>query len=587
MRTQNLVYSGLITWLLAITVTSATAPGHWCNVPEPVVEYKDHKCKDIWTIIPTGFVFHKVLDNVKSDDIMSHPNAMCQLERTTHKIVTKCCTGWEGADCDKPKCHPPCINGGTCKGDIKNSKWTAPIPVCACPSPWGGVTCQENLLALSLNNKRYCYKSENCFGDLQYNDVKEIAECCTKGFSGSFGKQSNGIECTPCVQNDEILVNQTRDVATCMTSGEDIYRTFDNVYFHYHHPCAIGLLVSSWIDIYTYTKCDPVKKCACYKIVTILIQNNDYFTKYVLANTALTITTSNSQITRDASSLKPNKPSNLDESGSINWKIDDVGSIYIKSTTLDVSVRVDTDGTFMLTISKNSPLRQRKDISGICGNMNDNPDDELALKTPMGAERIFSQFTNPDLPCGTSLTGCAPDQLKKAVHACNPLKTAFYSCHRAVDVNDYMKRCNAAYCTSKTAAGEPEANKAVCNILSAYHKICTAVTGKAVLWRSASLCPKKCKDPFIFNGLMTNRCPPTCGWSKESYAKDSCKVTPFAGCECPAGKARINNTCVMPDKCQCRADNGRYYNRGEKIMSTDRCRICTCDTQVCGIVKMM
>ena len=57
-----------------------------------------------------------------------------------------------------------------------------------------------------------------------------------------------------------------------------------------------------------------------------------------------------------------------------------------------------------------------------------------------------------------------------------------------VDVNDYMVRCRAAYCTSLDAASEVEAHKAVCNVLSAYHKICTGITGKAVLWRSASLC---------------------------------------------------------------------------------------------------
>ena len=48
-----------------------------------------------------------------------------------------------------------------------------------------------------------------------------------------------------------------------------------------------------------------------------------------------------------------------------------------------------------------------------------------------------------------------------------------------VDVNDYMVRCRAAYCTSLDAATEVEANKAVCNVLSTYHKICTATTGKA------------------------------------------------------------------------------------------------------------
>ena len=64
----------------------------------------------------------------------------------------------------------------------------------------------------------------------------------------------------------------------------------------------------------------------------------------------------------------------MSHAGSINWKIDDMGSVYIKSTTLDVSIRVDSDGTFMLTINKDSPLNTRNDISGICGNMNGNPE---------------------------------------------------------------------------------------------------------------------------------------------------------------------------------------------------------------------
>merc|ERR1712121_267562 len=108
--------------------------------------------------------------------------------------------------------------------------------------------------------------------------------------------------------------------------------------------------------------------------------------------------------------MGPNQPSNLDDMGSVNWKIDDMGSVYLKSTTLEVSIRVDTDGTFMLTIHKDSPLNTRNDVSGVCGNNNGNPEDETALKTPMGAERIFKQFANSDLPCGTSLSGCATNQ---------------------------------------------------------------------------------------------------------------------------------------------------------------------------------
>ena len=136
--------------------------------------------------------------------------------------------------------------------------------------------------------------------------------------------------------DNEIVVNQTRDIATCMTSGEDIYRTFDNVYFHYHHPCAIGLLVSSYVDIYTFTECDAVDKCACYKVVHMMLQSNEHTTTYILRNKELTITTASGQITRDASSLTPNKPANLDDMGKakqpdlrINWReITHIGDFF-------------------------------------------------------------------------------------------------------------------------------------------------------------------------------------------------------------------------------------------------------------------
>ena len=51
------------------------------------------------------------------------------------------------------------------------------------------------------NDLKYCYKAENCFGELQYDEPVDIATCCASGFNGGFGKQSNGMECSPCVQS--------------------------------------------------------------------------------------------------------------------------------------------------------------------------------------------------------------------------------------------------------------------------------------------------------------------------------------------------------------------------------------------------
>ena len=55
--------------------------------------------------------------------------------------------------------------------------------------------------ALSDPDKRYCYKADNCFGELQYADPVDIGNCCANGFKGGFGKQSDGMECSPCVSS--------------------------------------------------------------------------------------------------------------------------------------------------------------------------------------------------------------------------------------------------------------------------------------------------------------------------------------------------------------------------------------------------
>ena len=52
------------------------------------------------------------------------------------------------------------------------------------------------------SDKRYCYKNENCFGELEFADPVDIGDCCANGYKGAFGKQSGGMECSPCVQSE-------------------------------------------------------------------------------------------------------------------------------------------------------------------------------------------------------------------------------------------------------------------------------------------------------------------------------------------------------------------------------------------------
>lgn len=82
---------------------------------------------------------------------------------------------------------------------------------------------------------------------------------------------------------------------------------------------------------------------------------------------------------------------------------------------------------------------------------------------------------------------------------------------------------------------------------------------------------KECPAPFIFSQAIVTNCPPTCGATDMSYMRDRCSTMPHAGCTCPPGLLRLNNTCVEAEDCQCMGDDGRYYNKDEMIDSVDNC----------------
>lgn len=68
------------------------------------------------------------------------------------------------------------------------------------------------------------------------------------------------------LKDDIIVQNPKLDMVTCMTSGDDMYRTFNGIIFKYLFLCTVGLLESEQIDIYSMTFCDPLNKCTCYKV---------------------------------------------------------------------------------------------------------------------------------------------------------------------------------------------------------------------------------------------------------------------------------------------------------------------------------
>ena len=86
-------------------------------------------------------------------------------------------------------------------------------------------------------------------------------------------------------------VNETTTVeldrVTCMTAGEDIFRTFDDARFTYYSTCTIALLKSTnGLEVYTQTVCEADNKCNCRKFeYSLIILASDFSSLFCLRKT--------------------------------------------------------------------------------------------------------------------------------------------------------------------------------------------------------------------------------------------------------------------------------------------------------------
>ncbi|RUS82961.1 hypothetical protein EGW08_009298 [Elysia chlorotica] len=548
---------------------------HFCNARTGKKVYEDHLCADLMDLLTVkGLHFERF--KAESAPTFKDTGAVCTFSRLEASSGKDCCRGWAGVNCDIAVCEPSCQHG-KCVDTGKSI--TAP-PECQCDPLYKGKGCEEETSQLT-EELRFCYAGGDCHGTILGGGVAmPITRCCEDLGGTTWGSQDQSHGCTPCspgspecILKDGVVESvASGGTATCMASG-DIYRTLDGVVFKYHSVCAVGMLITDALRIYTVSRCDPVDRSTCSKDVIIEIEA----TTYTLTSTTLTVHDGSDSISFDISKLVHNRPTAVNNKGTVNLKYDalqETTSVSIEA--FDVIVQVDADGTFILVVREDSPLKAS--VQGVCGNMDGDYADELALQTAVGAQKVFEKFKKDSIACGSSVQTCPPNLEDDANEACSALSTAFTECHKAVTINDYLERCRSYYCASMTApgGGPQAAQKAVCNVLSSYNKVCTMITGTATMWRTPQLCPKNCPAPYVFTSRM-RKCPIMCGLSPMSYTRSECYSSMrFSGCDCPLGMARLNDTCVAPTDCQCVADNGKFYSKGAAIVSGDHCQSCIC-----------
>ncbi|XP_045081914.1 LOW QUALITY PROTEIN: IgGFc-binding protein-like [Coregonus clupeaformis] len=225
------------------------------------------------------------------------------------------------------------------------------------------------------------------------------------------------------------------------------------------------------------------------------------------------------------------------------------------------------------------PSTYHNAICGLCGNLNDNPDDDLLLpdgKKPMSPKEFGNSYWVADVPgCSHECKDCAvvdiPLIKPKYVSACDVIvdkSGPLRDCIGRVDSVEYKEDCiydmilNSGLLT------------AACDIITNYVEECQEKGGKIEAWRSKDFCHLPCPENSVYS-LSAPGCPATC-YSMTSAP--GCTTPPGEGCQCKPGFLLSEDKCVHVKDCGCHHE-GRYFVSGEVFYEEENCHHrCSCSS---------
>ncbi|XP_067648949.1 mucin-5AC-like [Haliotis asinina] len=494
--------------------------------------------------------------------------------KTNEASVERGCDPFDGSWYDgkdipecQPVCSPGCLHGGSCMEPNK----------CACIDGWRGTHCQH---APSLCQK----PSPPMFGSIQCK-ADSSATVCTVGCAPTFkfktppapeyrcsadGTWSPPKESIPdCVQDvvvapsvqptGSLIHPEVNGDATCVTWGQDHYRTFDNRMYTFQGKCHYLL----------------AKDCA-FNTFDIHVINDGNCSVGKQCKREIDIYMGSTKI-----SLRQGVPQPLvtwnDQPVKVPGAHDGVvyelvGSYITVRTGLGFKVK--WDGKESIFVQVADDLKGK--TCGLCGRYDGDPNNDFETDTGkvVTSAASFATTWKKELLDGSSCPDisqhavCKMDtaqnaqKARKASDICQQLMSdaSFSACHSVVDVNPYIEACKTDCCNG-------DQNTCMCNTFEAYSRECMSKKVKFA-WRRSDRCPVVCQRNMIFKECGSP-CPKRCQDSSATCIDDSC----VDGCFCPDGTVLHNGECIAADTCPC-DNNGHEFSHGATIPRD--CNTCTC-----------
>ncbi|XP_076864065.1 IgGFc-binding protein-like [Brachyhypopomus gauderio] len=349
--------------------------------------------------------------------------------------------------------------------------------------------------------------------------------------------------------------------ATCSTSGDPHYTSFDGRKFDFQGTCRYILA----------TVCNDSQGLPYFQVSA----RNEPWNRlpvsitvdvYVIVSGYMVHISRNMHGAVKVDNETRNLPVLLD-SGRVS--IYSSGLTTFITTNFGLSVSYDGSWVARITV----PGNYSGATCGLCGNFNGQMSDDFltrsgALETSasqFGASWRVENDTVCSDGCGDSCSSC-PDQTR-AQTQCEIIRDRqgpFSFCQAYVDPQAYFNDCVFDVCLSGYS------NDVLCRSIQTYVSACHSANATVYPWRQNSTCRMDCPVNSHYE-LCGTDCGHTCASSTDAVCESTCSE----GCFCDEGFMRSGGLCVPVDQCGCLYD-GLYFHLGEQFWTPGCSQHCEC-----------
>ncbi|XP_041757989.2 IgGFc-binding protein-like [Coregonus clupeaformis] len=467
-----------------------------------------------------------------------------------------------------------------------NSHYQSCSEICATPCPGLSdiITCPTTCAEGCACNTDYYFNGTGC--------VKwDLCSCYHKGRTYKIGESVLSEDCQElctCTASGDVKCEATKCKAdescqvmnghlgcvrkgVCTISGDPHYKTFDNSTYDFQGTCTYTAAQGCHLE---GTRLNPF---------SVVVENEKWYAmsnnpKVAVAKLVAVEVYGNTLVLRKnqagmimVNGIMMSLPVNLNN-GAVQAYQEGTYDVIIT----DFGLRVTYDLVYHVMVTV--PGNYRGKTCGLCGNFNDNKNDEFQLPDGKITKDLLTfgaawKISVPHVVCEDGCSGefCPKcDANKKAIFEAdcsiitNP-KGPFAACHNVIDPASYFRDCVYDVCLSE---GD---RKVLCHSISAYMIDCQDFGVNISNWRTPTFCPLDCPANSHYQSCSEICATPCPGLSDII----TCPTTCAEGCACNTDYYFNGTGCVKWDLCSC-YHKGRTYKIGESVLSEDCQELCTC-----------